>query len=75
MCLMSDGVRAAAAAAGDNPVVETGARLGYVASGVLHLLLAWVTLQLAWFHGGAEADQTGALHAMGSTGLGLSRCG
>lgn len=70
MCLMSDGVRAAAAAAGDNPVVETGARLGYVASGVLHLLLAWVTLQLAWFHGGAEADQTGALHAMGSTGLG-----
>ena len=33
--------------AGDHPVVEWGARLGYAASGVLHLLLAWLTAQIA----------------------------
>lgn len=67
---MSDSVPAAAAAAGNSTVVETGARLGYAASGVLHLLLAWIALQLAWFSTGAEADQTGALNALASTGLG-----
>lgn len=67
---MSESVRAGASAAGDSPVVETGARLGYAASGVLHLLLAWIAFQLAWVNSGAEADQTGALRALASTGLG-----
>ena len=39
--------RGAARKAGDHPVIEWGARLGYAASGVLHLVLAWITAQVA----------------------------
>lgn len=53
-----------------NPWLERGARLGYAASGVLHLLLAWLTLRLAFGSGGEEADQQGALAQLGSEGAG-----
>lgn len=52
--------KGAATRAGDNPVVEWGARLGYVASGVLHLVLAWLTVQIA-IGAGAQASQSGAV--------------
>lgn len=70
MGLSDKGVRSAASSAGDNPVLESGARLGYAASGVLHLTIAWVAVQLAWFHTSGGADQSGALHTLASTGLG-----
>ena len=35
--------KSTAAKAGDSPVVEWGARLGYGANGVIHLLLAYLT--------------------------------
>ncbi|RMI14483.1 DUF1206 domain-containing protein [Cellulomonas triticagri] len=60
----------AASRAGDHPLVERGARLGYAASGVLHLLLAWVTVQLAWTSGGEQADQSGAMQQLADNGLG-----
>ncbi|WP_194793267.1 DUF1206 domain-containing protein [Raineyella fluvialis] len=62
-----DGARKAA----DNPVVENGARAGFAASGVLHLLMAWLALRLAWgqYHG--EADQSGAFQALASTTAGV----
>src|SRR5690349_10601780 len=50
----------AAASAHRNPWFERAARGGYAASGVLHLLLAWIVLRLA-FGGGGSADQSGAL--------------
>ena len=53
--------RRTAARAGDHPVVEWGARLGYGASGVLHLLLAYLTAQIALGGGSQEASQSGAL--------------
>jgi hypothetical protein len=52
--------KGAASRAGDNPVVEWGARLGYAASGVLHLVLAWLTVQIAIGDGG-QASQSGAV--------------
>ena len=58
---MSGEAKRAAAKAGDHPVVEWGARLGYGASGVLHLLLAYLTAQIALGSGGKEASQSGAL--------------
>lgn len=67
---MTGHVQAAAASAGDHPLLEKGARLGYAASGVLHLLLAWVTVQLAWTSGGEQADQQGALRQLAGNGLG-----
>ena len=63
-------VQSAAASAGDHPLLERGARLGYAASGVLHLLLAWVTVQLAWTSGGEQADQQGALRQLAGNPLG-----
>lgn len=62
--------RSGAVAAGNNPVVEQGARLGYVASGVLHLLLAWVAVQLAWSGYGGSADQGGALSLLAGSAIG-----
>lgn len=68
---MSGSVRAVASEAGDHPVVEKGARLGFAASGLLHLLIAWVVVQLAWgMSGGGEADQEGALRQLAGNPLG-----
>src|SRR6478735_2676156 len=55
--------KGAAGKAGDNPVVEWGARLGYAASGVLHLVLAWLIVQVA-VGSGATASQSGAVGAL-----------
>lgn len=63
-------VRSAASQAGDHPVVETGARLGFAASGLLHLLIAWLALQVAWTSGGGEASQEGALQALAGSAVG-----
>ncbi|MFG1816293.1 DUF1206 domain-containing protein [Kribbella sp. NPDC049174] len=66
----SDSAKKAAARAGDSPVVEWGARLGYGASGVLHLLLAYLTVQIARGGGGEEASQSGALATLAEEPLG-----
>lgn len=63
-------LRSGAAAAGDNPVIEKGARLGFAASGVLHLLLAWVAVRLVWFGAAQEADQGGALATIAGSPVG-----
>lgn len=44
----------------DHPAITMLARLGYVASGVLHVLIGVVTLQIAWFDQSKHADQSGA---------------
>ncbi|WP_100500396.1 DUF1206 domain-containing protein [Geodermatophilus chilensis] len=65
--------RAAGAAgrAGDSDALENLARIGLVAYGVVHLLLAWLALQLAWGGGsGQSADQTGALATLAEQPLG-----
>lgn len=49
---------------GGHTVVEQGARIGYAASGVLHLLLAWLALRLAWGNPEQEADQSGAFETL-----------
>ncbi|WP_369370474.1 DUF1206 domain-containing protein [Promicromonospora sp. Populi] len=45
--------------------VHVLARGGYVASGVLHLLVAWVAVQLALGRPTGEADQSGAFRTLG----------
>lgn len=47
-------------AASDSPALETLARVGFAASGLIHLLIAWIAAQIA-LGGGGEADQAGAL--------------
>ena len=66
---MDHPLRSSAARAGNSRAIESGARLGYAASGVLHLLLGWLALQLALGHV-ATADQTGALASLATTSPG-----
>jgi hypothetical protein len=67
---VSDSTKRAAGSAGDHPVVEWGARLGYGASGVLHLLLAYLTAQIAVGVGGTQASQSGALATLAAEPVG-----
>lgn len=63
--------RSTAAAAGDSELLERGAKVGYGANGLVHLLIAWLALQVAWGgSAGQEADQTGALQSLAGTPMG-----
>ncbi|WP_040339836.1 DUF1206 domain-containing protein [Candidatus Blastococcus massiliensis] len=50
-----------ALAATDGDGLENLARIGLLAYGLVHLLVAWLALQLAWGRAGESADQSGAL--------------
>ena len=57
--------------AGDSDGLEHLARIGLLAYGVVHLLVAWLALQLAWGGGsGQSADQAGALATLAEQPLG-----
>jgi hypothetical protein len=58
---------------GDSRAVQWGARLGYVSNGVLHVLLGWLALDLAWGSdsGDRRADQSGALATVADSTLGM----
>jgi len=60
----------AAGQAGDSDALEHLARVGLIAYGVVHLLIAWLALQLAWGGGGGSADQSGAMATLASQPLG-----
>ena len=53
-----------------HPALQIGARVGYAVSGVLHLLIAWVALQVAWMASAKPADQSGALQTLAGSSLG-----
>jgi uncharacterized protein DUF1206 len=61
--------RAVEAARGvtDHPVLAAAARVGLVAYGVVHLLIGWLTWQVARGAEGTDADQTGALQTVAGT--------
>ena len=63
----------AAREAGNSPVVEWGARLGYATLGLIHLLIAWIALKVAWNIGGGskQADTSGALQTLSSSNTGI----
>lgn len=49
-----------------SPVVEKGARLGYAVIGLVHLLIGYLALRIAFGGGGEQADQSGALSTLAS---------
>jgi type IV secretory pathway VirB2 component (pilin) len=53
-----------------HPALQIGARVGYAVSGVLHLLIAWIALQVAWTASGKSADQSGALQTLAGSSPG-----
>jgi hypothetical protein len=61
----------AAQEAGNSDTLENLARVGLLAYGVVHLLLAWLAVQLAWFGGGGKsADQSGAMATVAESPVG-----
>jgi len=61
----------AARQAGESDGLENLARVGLLAYGVVHVLVAWLALQLAWFGGsGQSADQSGAMATLAKSPVG-----
>ena len=54
----------------DSPAVRFLARAGLVARGVMYMVIGGLAVQIAFGHSGQQADQTGALHAIGATPVG-----
>lgn len=67
---MTAHISSTARRAGDHPVIEWGARLGYGAVGLIHLVIAWLAVKVAWGVGGSSADTSGALNAIAGSGTG-----
>jgi Domain of Unknown Function (DUF1206) len=63
-------VKASASRAADSKPLEYLARGGFVCYGVIHLLFAWLALQVAFGHSGQEGDQNGALQSLAGNGFG-----
>src|SRR3954447_9240262 len=66
----TSGTVSAAGRAGNSDALENLARIGLLAYGVVHLLVAWLALQLAWGGGGGEADQSGAMATLADSPVG-----
>jgi hypothetical protein len=66
---MSEG-KATAEQAQSSKTLEIGMRVGLAAFALVHLLIAWAALQLAWGSDSGSADSTGALRTMADSTLG-----
>ncbi|MCZ2821104.1 DUF1206 domain-containing protein [Modestobacter sp. VKM Ac-2977] len=66
----TSGTAARADQAGNSDALENLARVGLIAYGVVHLLLAWLSLQLAWGGDGGSADQSGAMSTLAAQPFG-----
>ena len=57
--------------AGESDTLEHLARVGLIAYGIVHLLVAWLAVQLAWFGSNKEsADQSGAMATLSESPVG-----
>ncbi|WP_392543992.1 DUF1206 domain-containing protein [Oryzobacter telluris] len=56
----------AAEVAETHPTISTGARIGFLLDGVLHVAMGWAGLGIAWGWGGT-ADESGALTTLADT--------
>lgn len=59
-----------AAQAANSTALKVGARVGLLAFGLVHLLIAWIAIQVAWFGEGESASAGGALKTLASQPLG-----
>jgi hypothetical protein len=63
--------KGAARQVADSDALEHLARIGLIAYGVVHLLVAWMAVQLAWFGSSDEsADQSGAMSTLAESPVG-----
>ncbi len=62
--------RGTASRAANSKSLEVLARAGFIGYGVLHLLLAWLALQVAFGYGSGENSQSGALEELAAQPFG-----
>ncbi|MEV4343917.1 DUF1206 domain-containing protein [Actinoplanes sp. NPDC049596] len=60
----------AASRAADSKPLEYLARGGFIGYGIIHLIFAWIALQVAFQGSSQESDQSGALQTLAGNGLG-----
>jgi hypothetical protein len=60
----ADQARVAATRVARHPGLEALARIGFVGYGVVHLLVAWLGMQIAFGQPAADGDQAGALRTL-----------
>lgn len=46
------------------------ARAGFVARGIMYVIIGWIAIEVAFHKSGQQADKTGALHALSETPVG-----
>ncbi|OJF12855.1 DUF1206 domain-containing protein [Couchioplanes caeruleus] len=66
----SSHVRSTASRAADSKPLEYLARGGFIAYGLIHLIFAWIALQLAFGDRAGESDQSGALQTLAQQPMG-----
>ena len=67
---VADRVRRAGGQADRSEWMDYAVRAGLVCYGVMHLLVAWLALRLAFGHGSGNASSQGAFHQLAQTGPG-----
>ncbi|HET7475240.1 MAG TPA: DUF1206 domain-containing protein [Dermatophilaceae bacterium] len=67
---MTNSISSSAQRANTSKAVEYAGRAGFVVNGVLHLLIAWIGLQLALQSYSGAADQSGALQLLAGNSFG-----
>lgn len=68
---MTNEAERAARTVGDDERFVALARVGYAISGVLHIVIGWLAVQVALGSGGEDADQGGALETLAGNPLGV----
>ena len=70
MTSAASNVKSTASRAADSKPLEYLARGGFIGYGIIHLLFAWIALQVAFQGSSQESDQSGALQSLAGNGLG-----
>lgn len=67
---VTSGAQATASRAANSKPLEALTRIGFIGYGIVHLLFAWLALQIAFNKSAQEGDQTGAMQTLAGQPLG-----
>ncbi|GIM90187.1 DUF1206 domain-containing protein [Paractinoplanes toevensis] len=70
MSSATSNVKHTASRAADSKPLEMVARAGFVGYGIVHLIFAWIAVQVAFGGSKQESDQSGALQSLAGNGFG-----
>ncbi|WP_127503112.1 DUF1206 domain-containing protein [Actinoplanes solisilvae] len=70
MTSAASNVKSTASKAANSKPLEYLARGGFIGYGIIHLIFAWIALQVAFQGSSQESDQSGALQTLAGNGLG-----